>query len=219
LYYDQTSRERVATLNETRDTFDLDFQHQFTIGDQHTVVWGAGYRVSSDKTEAGLIAGFNPNERTLNLYSAFFQDEIEILKNRLSLTLGVKGEHNDFTEFEVQPNARAERTFGYSREDAIGKPVAELIIPADLRPAHNAGLAKFKETRQGAVIGKLLEMRAIHADGTEFPVELFIRPISVHGPQLFTGFARDITVRKRAEARQICQPGPLAIPINHLIRS
>ncbi len=99
------------------------------------------------------------------------------------------------TEF----NPTAERTFGYSREEVMGKPLADIIIPPSLREAHRLGLARILATGETRVLGKRLELTAIRADGNEFPVELGIVHIPLDGPPSFTGYLRDITERKQSE--------------------
>jgi PAS domain S-box-containing protein len=99
------------------------------------------------------------------------------------------------TEF----NPAAERTFGYTRAQAIGQPVAELIIPPDLRQRHLDALRRYLEVGEGPVIGKRIEVRGCRADGTEFPIELVITRIPVPGPPTFTAHLRDITERQRTE--------------------
>jgi diguanylate cyclase (GGDEF)-like protein/PAS domain S-box-containing protein len=101
----------------------------------------------------------------------------------------------------VEFNPAAELTFGYGRHQAVGKLVAELIIPAGLRDAHHRGLAHYLATGKGPVLGKRLELSAIRADGSEFPIELAITPIKVDSRTLFTGFIRDITERRESEAK------------------
>ncbi len=105
VYYDRTDR-RDTRLSEVRDTFDLDFQHHLTLGNRHDIVWGLGYRFTTDRTIGGLTASFNPTSRGDSLYSAFIQDEITLLSDRLRLTLGSKFEHNSYSGLEVQPNVR-----------------------------------------------------------------------------------------------------------------
>jgi PAS domain S-box-containing protein len=94
----------------------------------------------------------------------------------------------------------AERTFGYSREDAIGHELAELIIPPKLRTRHRDGLARYLATGDAPILGRRIEMTAMRSDGTQFPVELAISKVDLPGTNLFTGYIRDITERKRAEA-------------------
>jgi iron complex outermembrane receptor protein len=106
LYYDRT--ERVAALiDEDRDTFDVEMQHGFDGGPRHHLLWGLGYRRTSDDIRGAYILDFSPARRSDDLASAFLQDEIELRPDRLWLTLGSKLEHNDYTGFEVQPNLRA----------------------------------------------------------------------------------------------------------------
>src|SRR5262249_42483781 len=96
-------------------------------------------------------------------------------------------------------NASAEKMFGYSRAEAIGKQIAELIVPVRLRARHLQGLAHYLATGQGAVLGRRIEMPALRADGTELPVELAITRIAMPGLPIFMAYVRDITERKRAE--------------------
>jgi iron complex outermembrane receptor protein len=105
LYYDRIERDSPF-LGEERDSFDLDFQHRFPLEDRHDMLWGLGYRFTADDTEASSAVSLNPQSAEDHLFSAFVQDEITLLQDRLKLTLGSKFEHNDYTGFELQPNAR-----------------------------------------------------------------------------------------------------------------
>lgn len=96
-------------------------------------------------------------------------------------------------------NAAAQRTFGYSADQAIGQEMAQLIIPPFLRERHRRGLAHYLATGEGPVLGKRIEMIAMRADGTEFSVEISISRIGTEEPPMFTSFVRDITERKQAE--------------------
>jgi iron complex outermembrane receptor protein len=104
LYYDRTERNRQV-FDEKRDTFDADLQHRYQFG-RNDIVWGFGYNITSDVIDGGPSVSFNDPQRTLSLYSAFVQDEITIIEDRLRLTLGSKFEHNDFTGWEIQPSGR-----------------------------------------------------------------------------------------------------------------
>ena len=105
IYYDYTRRDIPNTYKESRDTVDIDFQHHWAFGDRNDVLWGVGFRESSDELDNTLFASFEPANRDDQTWSAFFQDKIE-LSERLYLTLGSKFEDNDYTGFESQPNAR-----------------------------------------------------------------------------------------------------------------
>jgi len=99
----------------------------------------------------------------------------------------------------VEFNPAAERTFGYRADEAIGREMAELIIPPALRVRHRDGFSRLLKTGQEHVIDKRLELMGMRSDGSEFPVELTITRIDLPGPPMFTGYLRDITERKRAE--------------------
>jgi iron complex outermembrane recepter protein len=104
-YYDRTTRE-TAVLDEERNTIDVDLQHHFLWGERQDIVWGLGYRASAEKIDSSYTGAFDPDQRTVQLFSLFGQDEITVMADRLHLTLGSKFEHNDFTGFEYQPSGR-----------------------------------------------------------------------------------------------------------------
>jgi iron complex outermembrane receptor protein len=105
-YYDRTNR-RQANFAESRDTFDIDFIHHLTLPGRQDFLWGLGARLSSGN--ASVVAPtvmFTPNHYTDKLYNAFIQDEIPIAGDKLSLTIGSKFLHNNYSGFEIQPTAR-----------------------------------------------------------------------------------------------------------------
>jgi PAS domain S-box-containing protein len=103
----------------------------------------------------------------------------------------------------VEFNPAAERTFGHAREEAIGRSLADLLIPESMREHHRQGLARYLATGQGPVIGKRIEVSALRKDGSECPVELAIVAIEYDGPPMFTGFLRDLTAQRTAEAARL----------------
>jgi iron complex outermembrane recepter protein len=105
-YFDRTDRDIPGAFHEERDTIDLDFQHNLPIVGRHELIWGAGLRRTSDELGNTTFATFDPAARTDRTYSLFAQDKIDLRNGRLFLTLGSKFEHNDYTGFEYQPNAR-----------------------------------------------------------------------------------------------------------------
>jgi PAS domain S-box-containing protein len=99
-------------------------------------------------------------------------------------------------------NPQAEATFGWSRDEAIGRLVATTIIPERFRDAHAQGLRRFLATGEGPVLGKRIELVGLHRDGHEFPVELSVNVVrSPEGPT-FHAFVHDISERKRIEAER-----------------
>lgn len=104
-YYDHSDRDSNLP-NEKRDTFDFDLQQHLAPIGRHNWVVGAGYRLSADSIANSYANGFSPDSRTLQMFSAFAQDEITLIEDYLRFTVGTKVEHNDFTEFEYQPSGR-----------------------------------------------------------------------------------------------------------------
>jgi iron complex outermembrane recepter protein len=106
-YYDRTSRHSPQ-LDEIRNTFDIDLLYHLTLKERHSVLMGLGARWSPDAiTQKFATLDFLPQKETDSIYSWFLQDEITIIPKKLSLTLGSKFEHNNYSGFEIQPNVRA----------------------------------------------------------------------------------------------------------------
>jgi len=118
-----------------------------------------------------------------------------ILETALDCIIGMDHE-GIVTEF----NPAAERTFGYSRAEVLGRSLADFIIPPHLRESHHRGLAQYLVTGEGPVLGTRIEVPALHADGHEFPIELAITRVPIAGPPTFSAYLRDITERTEAEA-------------------
>ena len=105
-YYDRTSR-LSPQLDELRSTFDIDLLHHLTLIGRQDFLWGVTMRWSPDKiTQKFATLDFTPHEETDSIYSWFLQDQIPIFSDHLRLTLGSKFEHNNYSGFEIQPNAR-----------------------------------------------------------------------------------------------------------------
>jgi len=95
-------------------------------------------------------------------------------------------------------NAGAERMFGYSVLEAIGRP-ATLLMPERFHEAHRQGLARFLKTEEARVVGRTVELMGRRKEGTEFPLELSLASWKAGGDVFFTGILRDLTERRRAE--------------------
>src|SRR5207249_6258940 len=93
----------------------------------------------------------------------------------------------------------AEKTFGYGRAEVLGASMGDLVVPPAMRGKHRQGLARYLATGESHVLGRRIQMTALRADGSEFPVELSITRIQREGPPAFTAHVRDITERQRAE--------------------
>ncbi len=104
-YYQYEDRNDLLYIVEA-ESFDLDFQHNFALTDHQEIVWGLGYRRNQDDFTDTDFSAVRPNQETTQLFSAFVQDQADLIPDRLRLTAGVKVEHNDFTGWEWQPSVR-----------------------------------------------------------------------------------------------------------------
>ena len=96
-------------------------------------------------------------------------------------------------------NARAESIFGWSRDEALRRELADTIIPQQHREAHRIGLARFLATGEARILNRRIAITAMRRNGEEFPVELAITPLRTGDTYHFTAFIADITDRKLAE--------------------
>jgi len=99
----------------------------------------------------------------------------------------------------VEFNPAAERIFGYSLKDVVGKDLAEMVIPERLRRAHAQGVRDYSTTGVAGIAGRRREITAMRADGSEFPAELAVCQVDHYGTTAFVGFLRDLTEKKNAE--------------------
>ncbi len=104
------------------------------------------------------------------------------------------------TGFITGWNSQAERVFGWSREEALNRELAELIIPEPQRTAHRHGMRRYLDTGAGRMLNKRIELTSLHRDGHEFAVEVAITPVGFAQELVFNAFVRDITSRTRAES-------------------
>jgi iron complex outermembrane receptor protein len=105
VYYDRTDRHD-PTFVEGRDTEDVDFQYRLALPGRQDFTWGTGYRATADQTSGAGATFFQPASSTLQTYSAFLQDEIGLIPERLYFIVGTKLENNDYSGWELQPSAR-----------------------------------------------------------------------------------------------------------------
>jgi iron complex outermembrane recepter protein len=105
VYYDRTDMPQLQ-LPLSASTVDVDFHQQRPVSDRHEVSWGAGFRNVRYQTEIGASYRLVPPDHATHLFNSFVQDEITLVPDRLSLTAGVKLEHNSFTGLEWEPTVR-----------------------------------------------------------------------------------------------------------------
>ncbi len=132
------------------------------------------------------------------------EDALRTSEARIRMVLETADEafiEMDHDGYITEWNPKAEVLFGWQRSEALGKTVADTVIPAGMRDAHKVGLSQFLATGEGPILGKRLELAALHRNGHTFPVELTISPIREGNTYRFTAFVQDITERKKAEER------------------
>lgn len=105
MYYDH-NETGMFVLPQKFDTFDLEFQNRFSLMGRHDLVWGAGYRFNLYQITNTPTLSFAHQRESSNLFSFFLHDEIKIIPEKLSFIIGSRFEHNDYSGFEIQPNAR-----------------------------------------------------------------------------------------------------------------
>jgi diguanylate cyclase (GGDEF)-like protein/PAS domain S-box-containing protein len=119
-----------------------------------------------------------------------------VLENSLDAIVNM-----DSAGLVIEWSGAATHMFGYTRSAALGRVLGELIVPSADRAAHYAGMQRVLATQQSAMIGKRVEINALRADGSEFPVEMSIAKICRADVIFFSAFIRDISERKAAESR------------------
>ena len=184
-YWDRfEQRQRNGGFKFTTDTYDVDFQHQFPIGDRQKVVYGLAYRLQTN-VFTGL--GINPGiDDELNVFSAFLQDEIAVVPDRLTLMLGSKFEHNDFTGFEWQPSGRL--LWMPTKRQSVWVSVSRAVRTPDLLENDFRVLPVLvpnRDLRSEEVIAYELGYRIQATDRLSFDTALFYNDysrLSVFGP-------------------------------------
>ena len=153
-----------------------------------------------DGQHRGAVVAFADISQRLQAQRAVAESEgrkAAVLRSTLDSIIAMDKD-GIITEF----NPAAETTFGFTRDEVMGKRLADLIVPDRYRDAHIAGLKRFVETGEAHVIGKRLELPAKRKDGSEFQSELTITRSDSDGLPAFTGVLRDITERKKFEAER-----------------
>lgn len=119
-----------------------------------------------------------------------------ILESSLSAVVAI-----DIDDGVVEFNPSAERIFGFSRQEVIGKPMAEMIMPKRFRAPHRIGIKRYLESGYAEVFGKRLELVALRKSGEEFPIEMSVTPVHSSNGVLFTAVMDDITARLESTRR------------------
>ncbi len=102
----------------------------------------------------------------------------------------------------IEFNPAAEATFGFRRDEVMGRELVKTIVPHEQREAHLKGMQRYLDTGRPTLIGKRIEVKALCADGSEIPVELTVVPVRPSKEVVFTAYLRNISERRRAEEQR-----------------
>ncbi|MEX2497132.1 MAG: PAS domain S-box protein [Woeseia sp.] len=178
---------------------------RFGSGDSHGLVISGSRKRGFPTEEDRVLLGVGANQTAIVEQRRRSEEQLResdaqtraILETALDCVIAM-----DYSGKVVEFNPAAEKIFGYRRAEVIGRELAECIIPAPLRARHRRSLANHLATGQTNILGRRIELTALRADGTEFPVELAITRISRDGPALFSAHLRDLSERVRSERRR-----------------
>lgn len=104
--YAATQRRTESIFHEQYKTVDVEIQHRFTLFKYQEIIWGGGYRMMKGHTTGSKIYSFEHETHSMGLSNLFIQNEFTVIPNQLKTITGIKIEKNDFTNNEIQPNAR-----------------------------------------------------------------------------------------------------------------
>jgi PAS domain S-box-containing protein len=168
-------------------------------------VFDASVSVSPIHDAAGAVIGassvardISGAKRSMEALQASEARKSAILESALDCVISI-----DHQGRIVEFNPAAEQAFGYAREEVLGRTMADLIIPPSFRDRHAHGLAHYVATGEGPILGRRLELVAMRADGSEFPIELAVTRVNLPGDPLFTGYLRDLTDQKRLQSELV----------------
>ncbi|TAK60344.1 EAL domain-containing protein [Methylobacter sp.] len=145
-----------------------------------------------------LLAHKAKTEYQLSIADATLQQSMERTQALIKSALDAIISMDQFGKV-ITWNPQAEVIFGYTQDQAIGREVAELIVPPIYRDAHRQGIARFIRAGSATIMGNRIEIQGMHSDGSEFPIELAISTLTQNNEQFFSAYIRDISERKQAE--------------------
>ncbi|MCV6576326.1 MAG: PAS domain S-box protein [Cohaesibacter sp.] len=153
---------------------------------------GRWLRVFEQKTEKGQIVGFRVDITELKQREQALKERESQLRATMESALDgiiVIDDQGVICEF----NDAASKIFGFSPQESIGQPMAELIIPSHLRDAHHKGMDLYRKTGHGPVLGQRITVPGLCKDGREITLELAINPAQSSTGELFIAYMRDVT--------------------------
>ena len=216
--YDKT-RQRNVEPNETRETFDIDAQLRFALGERHDIVWGASYRGSHDDTAESFTISFDPDSRTQRLFGAFIQDEIKLIGDELFLTVGTKLEDNSFSnnDLEWEPNVRL--SWLATESQTLWASVARAVrVPSRVEQDSHINGAVLPPGSPGNTFGVPMVLTVMGDPDLDsedvIAYELGYRSqLSAHTRlDLAVFYNHYENIRTTVAGAPVCQPGAIAVP-------
>lgn len=151
MYFDRYRRDGPDS-DETRNTFDIDFQNHIVLASRHDLIMGFGYRHTADQTVGTIDRSFIPANDAGYLFSMFLQDQIALKRDRVNLYAGTKLENSYFTGFDLQPSIRLAWTPG-ARHTFWGAISRASRTPTRRDEGLNAALAALPGPSESALLG------------------------------------------------------------------
>src|SRR3989442_1060574 len=194
---DELRRRMKESLGPGRPRFEMERRYARKDG---RIVWG--YTTATWLFDAagrprlgvGLVQDIDERKKTEESLRRSEVRKSAILETALDAIVSIDHE-GTIAEF----NPAAEKMFGYLRAEVIGKKMADLLVPPSLRQRHRDGMARYLAGGESQILGRRIEITAMRADGSEFPVEIAIARVPLPGAPMFTGYIRDLTERQKAE--------------------
>ena len=198
-YFTESEKAKAGYQQAFREGFVRDYALELRHRNGHitSVLYNASvYRDDSGKV-TGLFAAARDITERKRAEAELRESERRmrlIIDTALDAVIAINSQ-GEITEW----NPQAEIIFGWSHQEAIGRALADLIIPRQYRDAHARGLKQFLATGEGSLLNRRIEVTALRRDGHEVPIELSISPAKKGEAYTFSAFVSDITERKRAE--------------------
>lgn len=158
---------------------------------------GRWLRIEERRTNEGGIVGFRVDiTEQKRREQALAESEARLratITSALDAVIVIDGDG-----LVVELNTTAEDMFGFGRDEIMGREMVDHIVPHHHRAGHNAGMAHYRDTGEGPVLGKRIELTALRKSGEEFPIELAINAVEQESGTVFVAYVRDITEQKQA---------------------
>ncbi len=190
----------VATAENEHFGKGTPLQHRFRLRDRDgRQIWvrdeATLHRLPDGRLQShGVLMDITAQVNAEEAVRASEEQQRQIVDTASSAYVAIDGEG-----FVTDWNERAIETFGWSRSEAIGRRLSELIIPEEQRAAHEAGLRRFAAVGSGPLVGRRIEVTALDRSGRRFPVELSIWPVRTGDAIHYSALIHDITERRRLE--------------------